>query len=305
MPLTPKLQTTEKYYCEECDNYNILSEVIETWRCPRCENLINIKVYVDGIFQSCQRVGPAELKIGDYITLENEQIHEILNILNEDSQFKISLRDHPSLLVNEQDCITKINEAWQDNYGISVHELNNFYSSLTSNEKRYVDLYKSNTNGFAYNINNALRNGSPLENYIEALANLDSAIRKFQNKENIVLHRGTVNSLVLPFINNNIYINPDYLSMSTDLESIGKHFTNPNDPAYVKIICPANMYMAPMESNPQSGGLEHEILLKRNNSFEIIENRITKDYREIQDYLDPFYAEGVDRLHLYTFQSRI
>lgn len=297
-------QPTEKYHCSQCGNFFTYVQVYQTWNCPNCTDPISIKVMIEDFLHSCHRVKPNELGKDDLVTLENKHIHSVINIQQNGDTYRVALEKYGVISLKANDFITKINGSWVLNYNISRNELNNYFTGLSDQERYFIDLYKSNDKSFAYNINDTLRNNLALDQFNLAIENLDSAIKKFQSQDEITLHRATINALVSPFIRNNIYINPDYLSLATDVDSIERHFTNSDNPAYVKIICPPNTNMAPMEANPQFGGLENEILLGRNNQFDVTENRRTENQQEIERYLGKFYAKGVQRLYLYTFRYR-
>ena len=156
----------------------------------------------------------------------------------------------------------------------------NFYSNLSDIQKSVFDRYKGNTDRFCYKLNDGLRlrNAVEFHNEIEIL---DEIIIINQNTEEIILHRATNECQVLPFIENDIYTNPEYLSTAIDLESVQTHFTNPINPVYITFTCAAGTNMAPFEGNEQFGGTEGEILLGRENLFSIVINRVTRDKDEI------------------------
>ncbi|SFD61900.1 hypothetical protein [Flavobacterium phragmitis] len=174
----------------------------------------------------------------------------------------------------------------------------NFYDELNEDEKIVFNKYKSNTDRFCYNLNDNLRNKTPNREQIIDIEILDGIINKYQNEERIILHRATVENLVLPFIEDNIYRNQEYLSTSTDLESIETHFTNNVRPTYIEFDCAAGTFMAPMQSNPMFGDLEEEALLGRNLQFEIIENRLTDNNDEITSIMGRFYGQNVESLRI-------
>lgn len=172
------------------------------------------------------------------------------------------------------------------------------YDRLTEEQKQIFDLYKSNTNSFAYKLNNFLRENKNNGQFQSEIEILDQFISLTINQDNITLHRATNHHLIAPFIQNNIYRNPEYLSTATDLESIQTHFTNPTEPIYLNIFCNSNIQMANLESNPMFGGYENEILLGRNNNFRILSNELTVDRNEIENIMGRFYAMNVTSLRV-------
>jgi hypothetical protein len=173
----------------------------------------------------------------------------------------------------------------------------NFYSILSDIQKSVFDRYKGNTNGFCYNLNDGLRlrNAVEFNNEIEIL---DEIISIKQRTEEIILHRATNECQVLPFIENDIYTNPEYLSTAIDLESVQTHFTNPINSVYITFTCAAGTNMAPFEGNEQFGGTEGEILLGRENLFSIVVNRVTRDKVEIESIMERDKAIGVTELRI-------
>jgi hypothetical protein len=173
----------------------------------------------------------------------------------------------------------------------------NFYTNLSEIQKTVFDRYKGNTDRFCYKLNDGLRlrNAVEFNNEIETL---DGIINIHQSTEEIILHRATNECQVLPFIENNIYTNPEYLSTAVDLESVQTHFTNSTKPVYITFTCAVGTNMAPFEGNEQFGGTEDEILLERENIFTIVVNRVTRDKDEIESIMERDKADGVDQLRI-------
>jgi hypothetical protein len=172
------------------------------------------------------------------------------------------------------------------------------YDILTEDQKAIFNLYKSNINSFAYSLNDFLRQNDNNGRFQREIEILDQIISLTSNQDRIILHRATNDHLVSPFIQDNIYRNPEYLSTATDLESVQGHFTNPVNPVYLKFFCNPKIPMANLESNPLFGGHENEILLGRNNNFKILSDRLTVDQNEIEIIMDRFNARDVNSLRI-------
>jgi hypothetical protein len=178
----------------------------------------------------------------------------------------------------------------------------NFYEGLTDVQKFVYNKYKGNDEGFAYSLNNKLRSKDS-DSYLQECKILDGIARRYQSEKNIVLHRATIESLVIPFVENSIYSNPDFLSTSTDLDSVQRHFTTSEKPVYLQIICPAGTYMIPMEANDEFSGMENEFLLPRNLSFKVLEVQEATEKKEIERIMGKFYAIGVISLKILTIEA--
>jgi len=179
----------------------------------------------------------------------------------------------------------------------------NFYNKLSEEEKIVFNKYKSNENLFCYSLNDNLRNNTPNEEQLVDIQILDQIILQHTSENDIVLHRATVEELVIPFLNDNIYHNLEYLSTGTDLDSIEGHFTNPNNPVYMQISCNAGTNMGLLQSNPDFENFENEMLLGRNMNFELIENRTTENRKEIESIMGKLYATGVRSLRIITVKT--
>ncbi|CAN1544560.1 ADP ribosyltransferase [Flavobacteriaceae bacterium] len=173
----------------------------------------------------------------------------------------------------------------------------NFYTNLSEIQKTVFDKYKGNTDGFCYKLNDGLRLRNAVE-FINEIETLDGIINLHQSTEEIILHRATNECQILPFIENNIYTNPEYISTTIDLESVQTHFTNPFNPVYITFTCAIGTNMAPFEGNELFGGTEGEILLGRENVFTIISNRVTRNKVEIESVMERDKADGVDQLRM-------
>lgn len=113
MALSPRIQTDiEKYHCPKCETYYQFKDVHLNWKCPVCNHILNIKVSVDNYLHNCQRVTPEELKIEELVTLENEHIHEILNISKNQNEFRVALKEYRVITLKSNDYVTRIDGTW-------------------------------------------------------------------------------------------------------------------------------------------------------------------------------------------------
>jgi DNA-directed RNA polymerase subunit RPC12/RpoP len=113
MALSPRIQpATEKYYCADCERYFSFLEVQQKWRCPICDHIVNIKVSINNYFHNCQRISPKELKIEEMVTMENEHIHQILNISKDQNDYRIALKEFRTITLRNTDYITRIDGRW-------------------------------------------------------------------------------------------------------------------------------------------------------------------------------------------------
>ena len=115
MSKEPRIQVaTEKYYCINCEKYFDFSDVHSNWKCPECEKLVNIKVSIGNYFHNCQRVNPNELKIDEFVTMENEHIHQIINIVKQGENYRVALKNYTAIPLSSEDIITRINGSWSE-----------------------------------------------------------------------------------------------------------------------------------------------------------------------------------------------
>jgi len=112
MALRFRSQKTEKYYCPKCEIFKSFFEVNITWRCPDCNNNIQIKLKIDGFFHSCYRITPEQLKVGEIVTLENEFIHQVLAITRNGNQYRLALKEYTTINYNSDEIITRIDGGW-------------------------------------------------------------------------------------------------------------------------------------------------------------------------------------------------
>ena len=178
----------------------------------------------------------------------------------------------------------------------------NIYYQFTDKEKIVYNRYKTNQSLFVYKLNDSLRSNRGIGTFQDDINILDNIIVRFPCENELILHRATNEELILPFIEDNIYRNPDYLSTASDIESIQYHFKNPVNPVYLKLICSNNTYALNMELNEQSSGLEMEILIGRNNRFIVIENRLATQF-EMEEIMGRDNAIGVSSLRIITVLS--
>lgn len=179
----------------------------------------------------------------------------------------------------------------------------NLYNNLNPSEKQVFDKYKSNAESFAYNLNDSLRRNEDLTKYGSDIDTLDKIIKTFKCPDTVTLYRATTESLILPFIDNSTYTNPEYLSTSKSLDDVKRHFTESQNPVLVTFICSPNTPMADLESNSQFGGDEKEMLLGRQNTFTVLSNKVITNKDEIEKILGKFYMLGVTSLRIIELQN--
>ena len=105
-------QLDEKYYCARCEVFKKGYEVHNTWRCPTCANPVHIKLNIAGRLQSCLRLPPNQLKVGDHATFDNENVHEILDIKKENNYYRIALKRYTALNIGVDDFVPIIIGRW-------------------------------------------------------------------------------------------------------------------------------------------------------------------------------------------------
>ncbi|UUW11218.1 hypothetical protein NLG42_10505 [Flavobacterium plurextorum] len=179
-----------------------------------------------------------------------------------------------------------------------------FYNNLNADQKSVYDRYKANTSAFCYILNAHLRHSDFLTHQTE-IALLDQITSMYQTPEEIILYRATIEANVNNYITGDIYSNPEFLSATTDVESVQQHFTDTDHPVYMIITCPIGMYMAPMQGNVQFGDSENEMLLSRNNNFKIVNNRLTNNRNEIAEIMGRDFAQDVESLRIIEVKALI
>lgn len=180
--------------------------------------------------------------------------------------------------------------------------MEDFYNSLNKSEQYVFNQYKSNTDLFCYNLNDALRASNYVQYQIE-ISLLDNMLIKYQSEKPKVLHRATTERNVLPFIVGNTYTNPEYLSTSNELESIETHFTFTEPQVYIVFHCNSGTPMMPFEGNKAFGELEKEWVIGRNIEFCVCENEVIVNEREIAELLGLFNAHNIKSLRKITVSN--
>jgi hypothetical protein len=112
MKLTPICPESEIYYCPVCERNYTYPDIYLDWKCKICNTNILVKLTVINETYSAIRVGPAELNIGDQVTLENKYIHEILDIQKSQNSIRIALKNYTAIFVDSDSIITKIIGGW-------------------------------------------------------------------------------------------------------------------------------------------------------------------------------------------------
>ena len=106
------IQPNEEYKCIPCNRRFSFIEANQNWKCPSCFNPISIKFSIDNFFHNCHRLHPNELKVGELVTLEGINIHEILNIKINGNVFTLALKQYKAVKFGADDFILMINGAW-------------------------------------------------------------------------------------------------------------------------------------------------------------------------------------------------
>lgn len=156
----------------------------------------------------------------------------------------------------------------------------NLYSQLTEEEKIIYNSYKNDD--FSFNLNEDLRLGHET-NYTEEIKVLDNIINKSEFDNGRQLFRATVERDIIPFIKEGIYVNPEYLSTSTELRGIKSFFNESIGAVFLMIYCSKGTNYADMEANEVNTIGEHEILLGRNNEFIVDEDSYITDKKTITE----------------------
>jgi hypothetical protein len=176
------------------------------------------------------------------------------------------------------------------------------YADLTPEEKKYYDLYKSNDHSFAYRLNDALRLSRGIEEFESAIKILDALTIKDAFDVDVPLFRATFDRIVVPFIANDCYKNPDYLSTGLTELSVQKHFTESEDPVLIRFIGLNGLQYCPLEKNTSFDADENEVLIGRDNLFEVMENTTITDKKQIVGIMGKFRSLDVEKLKIYSFK---
>ncbi len=112
----------------------------------------------------------------------------------------------------------------------------------------------------------------------DAINNLDSAIERFELKENVTMYRGCSSKLLKLNIDENLigqeYRDLGFMSTAVDKEEAeifadGRAFDSDSDPVILKIDIPAGIGRGAYLSGLSDFSDEKEFLLKRDSTFEI------------------------------------
>lgn len=102
----------ELYRCVHCEKHFQRSAINLNWKCPDCGNPICIKVEIDGYTHTCHWLKPSELEVGYIITMDRLNIHEVLNVKQQEASYRIALKQFGVKEFNANDFILTINGAW-------------------------------------------------------------------------------------------------------------------------------------------------------------------------------------------------
>ena len=157
----------------------------------------------------------------------------------------------------------------------TFEECKNLYDDFTDEQKSAYNEYKSKLV-----LNNEIRAGI-LTNPI--IKHLDTIILKSQFIENVKLYRATLYSTISPYIIDKTYINPEFLSTTPNKSDLFRFIEN--DGTILEIDCLKRVNYVDMELNHNHNHGECEILLGRNLTFKITENKLLTNQSDINDYI--------------------
>ena len=110
--LNPICQENEIYKCIYCMNEYHFHSINEKWKCPKCKKHLHIKIKIGKFNHSVQRIYPELLQVGEIITLENEQIHEILDIRKKGDKYRIALKAYKVIEIDSDSIVHRIEGGW-------------------------------------------------------------------------------------------------------------------------------------------------------------------------------------------------
>jgi hypothetical protein len=172
-------------------------------------------------------------------------------------------------------------------------------------------LYKANgpfedQQCFADYLNQTLRNGIELSGpWVQAAEELDGLIAAAALDQPTLLHRATIDAYVAPFITGSELIYPAYMSTTTDVERLPRHFANSSRglvAALMNIECETGARALDMELRSSFGGFERELLLPRRARFQITSEKLVSDRREMERIMSVVYAANYSALKVYDLR---
>lgn len=158
------------------------------------------------------------------------------------------------------------------------------YNQLSESQQKVLLDYKTNRDLFAFDINQSLKDNCIVK-FEREIELLDSVLKLSYFDCNMTLYRATYERDICRFINDGVYINPDYLSTSTSQLSIRSFFSEPEGIVFLTLECSKKVNYYNMEEIDGAGGSENEYLIGRNNQFEVVKNYETSDKTVIGDII--------------------
>lgn len=107
----------EEYHCSDCEEQFHASDVENTWKCPLCNELIQIfaEHTASGTAITLQRLKAEELELYDMIHLPGQltkDSYRILRITPQGGQLSFALEGYGSYAFHPQDPVNQRTGAW-------------------------------------------------------------------------------------------------------------------------------------------------------------------------------------------------
>lgn len=170
------------------------------------------------------------------------------------------------------------------------------FEQLSPVEQQVFNSYKA----CSFDLNTSLRTGTIPDD----VNILDELIYRYECSTVFTLYRAVPLYTIANQLNNNIYLDPAYLSCSRDKDSVYK-FCTEEKMAILVIHCHAGTNMIDLNVNPQFSEDETEFLLPLNLRFTTTKTKELCSYDEICEYFDGdrWIADGIK--HLIEFRLSI
>lgn len=186
------------------------------------------------------------------------------------------------------------------------------YASLTVAEQATYSLYKTNApfdSGFAfvYDLTDLyLSGGQPNGLWLQQVQLLDGMLSRSYLAQNKILYRATSEDMVIPYVKNNNFIYPGYMSTTNDSTAVHAHFGVRGTPALLIVDCTRGTSALNMDMNPDHGNTwEKEILLPRSLPLTLVDITTVTDSKEIALHMGAYFASIKSSLRLYKFTTSV
>jgi DNA-directed RNA polymerase subunit RPC12/RpoP len=104
---------SEEYYCQTCDSKLKQIDIRNNWKCPTCDNLVEIRVKTNKLDNSCFRVKVKDLEEGDMVLLNREdEFRTILNLKKEGTLIRVALERYTVIPLEQDSLIIKLHGGW-------------------------------------------------------------------------------------------------------------------------------------------------------------------------------------------------